>query len=219
MSATPEGGPSRDEADEPQDLERASDAIRADLDDTLNAIERKFSPRQLLDRTLNYLQANGGDILQEIGATVNRNPIPLLVTSAGLIWLLASSRRPSRSAMSSWTGSQDFESASKANGARARRAATRVKETATKTLDVTRQRTANLGRSVNDVIEEQPLICGAIAVAVGATIGAAFPATQVERELAERARGAGESLLTDLKTQREPQAIQATSLGAQTLSH
>ena len=217
MITTPELGALGDEHDRSQDLELESDAIRADLDHTLHAIERKFSPKQLLDRSLNYMQANGGDILQKIGATVNRNPIPLLLTSAGLIWLVASRRRSNRTAVSSWTGSQDLENAAEPSiETRTGRAAARLKDTATKTLDATRQRTANLGRSVNGLIEEQPLICGAMAVAVGAAIGAAFPATQYERAWADRARNAGESLLDDLQTQRESSD---SSVGSQSLSH
>ena len=53
MNATSERpGASRD----PEQLERAAERLRADLDRTLDALERKLSPSQLLDRSLAYLR-------------------------------------------------------------------------------------------------------------------------------------------------------------------
>ncbi len=59
MNATSERpGASRD----PEQLERAAERLRADLDRTLDALERKLSPSQLLDRSLAYLREHGGDM-------------------------------------------------------------------------------------------------------------------------------------------------------------
>lgn len=72
------------------DLEREGEEIRADLDRTLDEIERKLSPGELLDRSVEFLRDNGSDFLKEAGETVRRNPIPVLLTAAGLVWLTAS---------------------------------------------------------------------------------------------------------------------------------
>ena len=233
MSATP--GPDSTAADQrdPDDLEREADAIRADMDRTLNALERKLSPRQLLDRSLDFMQANGGDVLQKIGATVNKNPLPLLVTSAGLIWLVASSRRSSNRGYSSMsTRSGDFDPTSqsfassmegKTSGLkqRAHRTLDATKARASRTWGATRERTSELGQNLNGLIREQPLVAGAIALAVGAVIGAAFPATAYERDLVARAREAGEGMLDDLqaRSQNEPLTGTATSTSQTSATH
>ena len=75
---------------DPADIEREASEIRADMDRTLDALERKFSPGQLLDRSLGYLRTHGGDLTRTIGDTVKQNPVPILITAAGLTWLIAS---------------------------------------------------------------------------------------------------------------------------------
>lgn len=209
--STPGFDQDRNERREPEELQREADAIRADMDRTLNALERKLSPKQLLDRSLTYMQANGGDVLQKIGATVNKHPLPILLTSAGLIWL-AAANRSSGSKRQRWESpsasprggdfdptSQSFASSSRLGGLkqRANRTLDATRQRASRTLSATRQRTHELGDNLNGLIREQPLVCGAIALAVGAIVGAAFPATQYERDLVTRAREAGESMLDD----------------------
>ena len=69
-----------------------SGAIRADLDRTLDALERKLSPSQLLDRSLAYLRDHGGDMARNVGDAVRRNPVPILLAVAGIGWLVARRR-------------------------------------------------------------------------------------------------------------------------------
>ncbi len=214
MSATPQSGPTDGSHREPEEIKREADAIRADMDRTLSALEAKLSPRQMLDRSLDLIQANGGDVLNKIGATVNKNPLPLLLTSAGLIWLVASSRSSRQSHQSSMASrhgefdrsSQSFSSsmqerASHAGSglrARAHRTLDATRHRAGRTWTATRDRTQELGHNVNGLIREQPLVCGAIALAIGAIIGAAFPASAYERDAVSRARDAGGDLLDEM---------------------
>lgn len=85
-------GASRD----PEQLERSAEQIRADLERTLDALERKLSPSQLLDRSLEYLREHGGELTRNIGEVVRRNPVPIMVAVAGIGWLVASSLRRDR---------------------------------------------------------------------------------------------------------------------------
>src|SRR5688572_29157615 len=89
MSATPTNTTGMEQ--EPAELERQADQIRADMDRTLGALERKFSPEQLLDRSLGYLKDHGGELSQTLGATMRNNPVPVVLTLAGITWLVASS--------------------------------------------------------------------------------------------------------------------------------
>jgi ElaB/YqjD/DUF883 family membrane-anchored ribosome-binding protein len=234
---------------EPEDLQREAEAIRADMDRTLSALERKLSPHQLLDRSLDSLRTNGGEILQKIGATVSKHPLPLLLTSAGLIWLVAASRSSSqtkhRFGSSTESYSDDRLSGSMSAGSlsgssaeeeyfqssrqssvrthardlkrRARHTLDATRSRATQTWDATRDRTQELGQNLNSLIREQPLVCGAIALAIGAVLGAAFPVSAYERELAARARQAGGRMLDEMKVERE--TFSGTAQEAPPLSH
>ena len=71
----------------PEELERNAEQIRADLDRTLNALERKLSPSQLLDRSLAYLRDHSGDLTRSVGEAVRRNPVPIVLAVAGIGWL------------------------------------------------------------------------------------------------------------------------------------
>jgi ElaB/YqjD/DUF883 family membrane-anchored ribosome-binding protein len=227
MGAT-SGFPGREDI-EPESLQRDADALRANMNRTLNALERKLSPRQLLDRSLHFMQENGGDVLQKIGATVNKNPLPLILTSAGLIWLVAASRRsPSSerwrrfesSSLSMRGGdfdptSQSFEGSAQdtARGlkARAHRTLDATRERASRTWGATRERTQELGGNLNGLIREQPLVCGAIALAIGAIIGAALPASAYERNLIDRARKTGGEVLDDVAGRAQSEAVNTTA--------
>ena len=83
-------GSSRD----PEQLERAAERLRADLDRTLDALERKLQPSQLLDRSLAYLREHGGEMAYAVGDSVRRHPVPVLLTVAGLGWLIVAAVRP-----------------------------------------------------------------------------------------------------------------------------
>lgn len=93
----------------PADLEREGEQIRADLDRTLDEIERKLSPGELLDRSVDFLRNNGSEFIREAGETVRSNPIPVLLTAAGLIWLTTSIATRRRSNASSY-GEGEFSS-------------------------------------------------------------------------------------------------------------
>ena len=41
------------------ELEREGDEIRADMGRTLDELERKFSPEQMMERSMSFLRENG----------------------------------------------------------------------------------------------------------------------------------------------------------------
>jgi ElaB/YqjD/DUF883 family membrane-anchored ribosome-binding protein len=191
-----------DAAQDPADLEREAEAIRADMDRTLNALERKFSPEQLLDRSLGILRERGPDLVRTVGDTVRNNPIPVLLTLTGAAWLIASAVRsnstePSRLSQrlgQTRLGSRLQETANTVRD-RASTATQTVRERAYSATESTRNRASQTWRTARDAtrerarqtqaqvenfVQEQPLLVGAIAVAVGAAIGAALPTTAYE---------------------------------------
>jgi len=195
----------------PSDLEQEGEQIRADLDRTLDEIERKLSPGELLDRSVDFLRDNGSDFIREAGETVRKNPIPVLLTAAGLIWLTASVATRNRSRASGYGASSSSEDSSdyghndsgirsKVDEARSRvsKVANRVTDSVTGTAqdvaDRARDRFSSTMHSVQDrtrgassdlmnLVQEQPVALGALALAAGALIGAALPITQYENRM------------------------------------
>lgn len=145
----------------PAHLEREGDEIRADLGRTIEALEQRFQPRQVMERSLGFLRENGSAVLEEVGTTVRNHPLPLLVTGAGLIWL-ASSLMSSRG--------QDGQQPRHLDSAGERRTPSRDG--------------GKIGSGLNTLVREQPLVLGALAVATGALLGAAVPMTAYEDRIA-----------------------------------
>jgi hypothetical protein len=66
---------------------------RTDMDATLHAIERRLTPGQLMDQSLDYLRrSGGGEFISNLGTSVKRNPLPVALAGIGLAWLMALSR-------------------------------------------------------------------------------------------------------------------------------
>lgn len=97
-----------DYRDDPAKIERNSEEIRADMNATLDALGRKLSPGQLIDRSAEYLRDNGGELASNLGRQLKDNPIPLALTAIGLIWLIAAQNRSSRSTASAYYGTDDI---------------------------------------------------------------------------------------------------------------
>ncbi len=211
MNATSEQPGSRRD---PEQLERAADRIRADLNSTLDALERKLSPSQLLDRSLEYLREHGGEMVNAVGESVRRHPVPIALTAAGLSWLIFAAVRkrepidvsPIHDMPIEDTPIDDtleteslyaephfprrrFRDRVSAARAQARRAQYRAIST----------------------LDERPLLFGGLAIAVGALLGAIIPSTEYEDKVVgqvrdravERARQMGEREYRNLRERFE----------------
>ncbi|HKQ82878.1 MAG TPA: DUF3618 domain-containing protein [Steroidobacteraceae bacterium] len=95
-----------DERDDPARIERNGEEIRANMNATLDALGRKLSPGQLIDKSTEFLRDNGGDLAANFARQVRENPVPFALTAVGLVWLIASQSRSHRS--SSYYGTDDF---------------------------------------------------------------------------------------------------------------
>ena len=227
----------RDDAGkDPATLEREIDQTRANMDRTLGALERKFSPGQLLDQAMEFARENGGEFANNLGRSVKENPVPAILTAVGIAWMVASSNRPR-----SWTAdayderytrndfnSDEFDQAvtegdagdedekegltEKAQrlkasaegtlteaGQRVKSAAERTRQKLASTKETMSSRlrstsgtaqiqTQRVREGFNSLLSEQPLLLGALGIAVGAAIGAALPATEQEDRLFGSAR-------------------------------
>jgi ElaB/YqjD/DUF883 family membrane-anchored ribosome-binding protein len=223
----------RDDArKDPATLEREIDQTRANMDRTLGALERKFSPGQLLDQAMEMVKENGGEFASNLGQSIRDNPMPALLTAVGIAWMVAASSRPRSATGYDFNDSyqldkdihrpdydemhledeldqngQDEGVLSKA-GETVKAAGEKVKavaEGARQKLTGSRQKLTSSGRAVgsgmrrttdtaqaqaqrvregfNNLLTEQPLVLGALGIAVGALIGASLPSTEQEDRL------------------------------------
>ena len=214
MNATSERpGSNRD----PEQLERSAERIRADLDATLDALERKLSPSQLLDRSLDYLRDHGGDLAVAVGDSVRRNPVPILVTVAGLGWLIATAVQSRASIdvtpiddadiddMEIEDSLDDESTESSFDDRRTLRGRFHDRVAAA------RARTRRAQYRAVSAVEERPLLFGGLAVALGALLGAIVPRTeyedkfvgQVRDRAVERAKQMGERQYQNLRSRFE----------------
>lgn len=75
----------------PTEIQQDIEATRADLDRTIDAIERKLTPGQVVDEMLGYFRSqpgSGGDMM----AWFRGNPVPVVLIGVGLAWLIFGQR-------------------------------------------------------------------------------------------------------------------------------
>ena len=77
----------------PAELEREVRESRADVERTLDAIQDRLSPGQLVDQMSHYLRDNGGEFARNFGDTVRQNPVPVVLVGVGLAWMMFSGPR------------------------------------------------------------------------------------------------------------------------------
>jgi hypothetical protein len=217
--------PRSDDGRSAEHLERTADRIREDLDRTLDALERRLAPSQLLDRSLAYLREHGGEMASAVGDSVRRNPVPILLTVAGLGWLVVSTvrgREPidvtvgddypgdeyaaeddSAAGNETYGDAQYDESQSLYGESQSMRRKFRER------MAATRAQTRRAQYRVVSAIEEQPFLFGGLAVAIGALLGVVIPSTQYEDRVVgqvrdravERAKQMGERQYQNLRSQ------------------
>lgn len=216
---------------DPDLLQQEIDATRADVGRTLDALQARLSPGQLLDQALGLFKEHGGEMARNAGVAIKRNPIPMVLTGVGLAWLIASQRRATNGPMYEAEMTTDemeygmydaehdsstfvetdigteredqaqspgmrekMKSAASAARDRASRARERMSQRASSLSDSAhrlsgqvsgqaRYRAQRTREGFGQLMEEQPLIAGIAALAIGALAGAMLPATRREDEL------------------------------------
>ena len=78
-------------------IERELAATRARLDGTIDALQQKLSPGELMSQAVTYFKEGSGmDLSHNIGRSLRDNPVPVVLIGVGLGWLaMSGSRRPS----------------------------------------------------------------------------------------------------------------------------
>lgn len=78
----------------PEQIEREIDAQRASIGNIVDKLESKFTPGQMFDQAWGMLQNNGSTFVSNLGTNVRNNPVPVVLTSIGVLWMMMSQNRP-----------------------------------------------------------------------------------------------------------------------------
>lgn len=224
-----------------EEIEDEIARTRGEMADTLNAIERRLSPQQIMDQAVDTMREFFSD-RSRVAEMVRDNPIPLALVGLGLGWLAVSaatssgSRGRARAAAGSYesmegvaapawggddtgyapgvespaygaTGSAEYTSGSSGEGPGT------TAQSMRQAADRARGRVGQWGRQARvsanqaasrtrDAFQDHPLTIGALAMAMGAVVGAMLPRSRAESEslgemggqLARQAREAGSDL-------------------------
>ena len=199
----------------PAQIESEIVRTRSEMGRTLNALQNRLSPGQLLDGALGQLGAGSGQFAASLGRTVRANPVPTTLVGLGLGWLMiagsgtgsrdaagrepapvadrrlssspatSGAARPDRPARGSGEADDDEGSGGRMQGVvdDLRDRAGGVRRRAGAAAAESRRRVASARQRVGRFVDEQPLLLGAVGVAIGAVLAAALPATRRENTL------------------------------------
>ncbi|MEX2494486.1 MAG: DUF3618 domain-containing protein [Woeseia sp.] len=173
----------------PKRLEREVDQARARLGRTASALSDRLSPGELMDQALGMAREHGGEFGRNLGAQVKNNPMPMILTSIGISWLMMSSGKNGAAhgyGLHDASTDVDGRSFKEALGD----TAAKSREKAAAAGDRMHDATANVKESAQNARDslvhfyrDQPLIAGSLGIAIGAALGALVPPTEMEDDM------------------------------------
>ncbi|SCZ66641.1 DUF3618 domain-containing protein [Thiohalomonas denitrificans] len=185
----------------PEEIERDLEDTRQEMNATLEELTRRFTPESIMHVIADYVQKSGTkEFAGNLSEDIRRNPLPVALTGIGIGWLAMNSRKPPESPEEREARIARAAEKREAKAARAAEKREKVQARAEETRQrmaekagQTRERAEALreqgrlwmtraSRSGSDLrdqtgrmFQEQPLVLGAIGVALGALFGAAMP--------------------------------------------
>lgn len=187
-------------ARDPDEIERDIQRTRMSLGHTIDELENRLSPGELLDQAIGAARRHGGDFATNLGRSAENHPMPLILTAVGIAWMMASANRPppparprseradisGRAADAKHRLQHGMDSAKSTAGAvgdRASRARHAVGDSVSHASERARLQSQRMREGFSHMLEEQPLLVGAMGIALGAALGAALPRSEAEDRL------------------------------------
>lgn len=192
----------------PDMIEKEVEQQRAKVEATLSALQDKLSPGALADQATRFFSdADGGGFANNLGTKVKDNPLPATLAGLGIAWLMLSDRNASQDSerfsdfdeRDATAPDHQTQSGSEKNGKTTSKDKTsalgeKVSSATDKAQVASRHYARKAKRGFFETLDEQPMVLGALGIAVGAALGAALPPTRTEDDLvgeaADRAKDA-----------------------------
>ena len=178
---------------DPDTLEREAEATRRDIANTMDLLEQRLSPGQLLDRALSMSREHGGEFASNLGRSIKYHPVPLMLTAVGISWLALAENRPpppgdgaggdeladrARHAGDAALGSAREKASNLSE--RMHQSAGSLRASASHASESLRDQSARVRERFEQTLHDQPLVLGALGLALGAILGGALPRSQYE---------------------------------------
>lgn len=209
MNTSPYSGNGKPETEKsPERLQREIDQTRERIEEKLDTLSYRLSPGEMVDQALSMARQHGGEFGHNLGAQVKNNPLPLLLTTVGLSWLMASSKEPPRYAYAAQPGMGAQGKAGEAmQGAadRARHAKDAVQGKMHQASESMHEASSSMhegmshardrmhesayavqgrlqgwGQELESFFYREPVLAGSLGIALGAALGAMLPETEME---------------------------------------
>lgn len=226
MSATDVRTESRKD---PEQIAREIDTTRANLGETLDALQARLSPGQLLDQAMSMFRGHSGEFARNLGTQVKENPLPVALIGTGIAWMIASRRRGSRETIRQKAGTVRQKAA--AARERVAQAGSSIAQAGSSLANTgsdfahrvgsaagsARAQAARAGEGFGRMMDEQPLVVAALGVALGAVIGAMLPSTEREDRLLGEASDRTKERAKELGAEQYERAREKVKEGTQTV--
>jgi len=205
---------------------------REEMDETLSAIEQRLTPGQLVDQGLDYLKHSGArEYAANLGSSIKNYPLPSTLAAIGIAWLMAVGNNQPQPSSGPSMGER-MQSTKDSLGSSMQSTKDKVgntmqsaKDSLTSGVQSARERASQLGdtasqqldrakESWDSIVRDNPLVIGAVGLAIGAVVAALAPRTRAEDELMgetrddlmDKAKQAGTTKLDQVKDQAKQAA-------------
>lgn len=173
---------------DPAQLEREIDQQRNHITELVEALGDRLSPGEMFERVLGYGKEGGREFAGNLSHTIKSNPVPALLTAAGMLWLYTGSRHDSDTTATGTTadlGTHKPDLGERMQHVRqgASEKVRGVRRTAHDAADSARDRAQRANEGFHHMLEDNPMALGAMGIAAGALLGAMLPITRKEHEL------------------------------------
>jgi hypothetical protein len=172
-----------------QDVEREVEASRSDLDRDVEALKDKMNPSNIIEEASRAMSGSGEKVMAKVMDQIGENPVPLALMGLGLAWLIAGSAKRAHDRGDRYSAYDEPRSfASDGSG---RGGMQKLADKAGDAMSGAKDRLAEMGSTasgyagrakgaLSDIMENEPLVVGAVGLVIGAAIGASLPHTDLE---------------------------------------
>ena len=170
---------------DPAQLEREIDQQRNHITELVEALGDRLSPGEMFERVLGYGKEGGREFAGNLSHTIKSNPVPALLTAAGMLWLYTGSRHDDTGTTRADLGTHKPDLGERMQHVRqgASEKVQGVRRTAHDAADSARHRAQRANEGFHHMLEDNPMALGAMGIAAGALLGALLPVTRKEHEL------------------------------------